>query len=107
MTKPFKKRLKGNWTQGKRYKGDGFERQFSKREIKQLLAEEEEGYLDRHHKGARSRNEKARLEYRVDWYERSLAQDRHGDQWANYMRSGLKEAKAALKKFEMKERDDE
>ena len=56
----YKKRMKGHWQQGKGCKGDSEERQYAKREIAQALAADEEGYLERHHKGARTKNERAR-----------------------------------------------
>lgn len=97
----YKKRAKGSWCQGKGYKGDSVERQYSKDEIKQQLAQAEETYLERH-KGKRKRNEKARLEYRVKWYTDTLARygDNYGSSWCNQLRSGLEQAKkdlAALK----------
>ena len=103
MTQGYKKRLKGSWTQGKRYKGDGDERQYAKAEIKQQLVEAEENYLDKYHKGSRRKNIKARLEYRVKWYEEALARrtdhQRLGDWWGNYLRDGLKKAKIHLEKY--------
>lgn len=97
MTKLYLKRLKGNWRQGKRYKGDGVERQYAKEEIRKELAMAEDDYLEKHHKGARTKNHLARLEYRVKLYEDTLA--RHGsDSLCSYLRSGLQEAKKALKK---------
>lgn len=96
---PHNKRAKGNWQQGKRYKGDSSERQFSKREAKQQLAEDEENYLERHHKGKRTRNEKARLEYRVQWYAQALERSTGGQSWDSYLRSGLNSARAKLTKL--------
>lgn len=98
--KPYKKRLKGNWRQGKRYKGDSEERQFAKSEIKQQLAEEDEKYLDKHHKGARTKNVKARLEHQVKLYEQVLERPRHASDWlSNYFRDALKKARKKLNEF--------
>lgn len=97
------KRAKGNWRQGKGYKGDSEERQFSKREIAQQLAEDEEAYLDRYHKGARSKNMKARLEYRIRWYEEVLARN-FGSSFGSMLSSGLDRAKVDLVKLLAKEK---
>lgn len=96
--KAYNKRMKGSWTQGKGYKGDGAERQYSKFEIRQELAAAEEGYLERYHKGGRTRNNKAHLEYRVRWHEQALATENswYGDRWKNYLRDGLEKAKKKL-----------
>lgn len=100
--KAYKKRAKGSWHAGKSYKGDSEERQFSKREIRQLLREDEEEFLYRHRKSPRARNEQARLEYRVFWYSKSVEywdRNKNSGSFVSYLRSGLKEAQAALKKF--------
>lgn len=97
--KAYRKRAKGSWQQGKGYKGDGPERQFSKREIDQQLAEAEEDYLERYHKGARNRNTEARLKYRVHWHEQMLEQRKgYGDSFMSYLRSGLESAKRELRR---------
>lgn len=105
--KPYRKRAKGSWQQGKGCKGDGPERQFSKREIEQQLDEDEESYLDRYHKGARTKNMKARLEYRIRWYEQYVKgwEDRGtSSSMMNYFHSSLTEAKKDLQEFLDKEK---
>lgn len=71
--KPYKKRLKGGWRQGKAYKGDGEERQYAKAEIKQAIKELEADYKDKYKKSQRKRNEIARLEYRIKWCDETIA----------------------------------
>jgi len=102
VTKAYIKRAKGHWLQGKGYKDDGAERQFSKLEIKQLLAEDEEEYLDRYHKGARTRNMEACLEYRIKWYAEAISRYKCSDSFTNSLRSGLEKAKKDLVKFNEK-----
>lgn len=94
----YKKRTKGNWKQGKGAKGDGEERQYARREIVQMLRELHADYREQYRKAGRTPNLKARLEYRICWYEEVLA--RHGersDSFHSYMRDGLIKAKARLK----------
>lgn len=97
----YKKRAKGHWQCGKGCKGDSEERQYAKREIAQALKEAEEGYLERYHKGARTKNERARLEYRIEWYTQALERDERRGGWAssfaNYLRDGLRKAKKELR----------
>lgn len=66
--KSYRKRAKSSWRCGKGHKADSDarERQYSKQEIRQQLAEAEADYLDRH-RGKRKRNERERLEYRAKW----------------------------------------
>ena len=100
----YKKRAKGGWRQGKGCKGDGEERQYSKVEIKQQLAEAEENYIHRYHKGARKKNMRQRLEYRVKWYEEILARYKNSpsimDTW---FRRDLEKAKKELEELNAKE----
>jgi hypothetical protein len=91
MPSPHTKRSKGNWTQGKGCKGDGEERQFSKLEIQQQLAEDEAGYQVRH-QGKRKRNEKARLEYRIEWYATRARHELYGESYTSYLQSELRKA---------------
>ena len=100
----YRKRAKGSWRHGKGCKtqSDSEERQYSKREIKQLLSEAEESYLERHHKGKRTKNEKARLEYRISWYERVIKEwERRGtsDSMMHYFRDGLRKAHKELEEL--------
>lgn len=105
--KPYLKRAKGSWQQGKGCKdvSTRAERQYSKREIQEQLDHDEEAYLERYHKGARTKNVKARLEYRIRWYEQTIEQrERWGDKYyCHYLVSGLRETHAELKKFLDKE----
>lgn len=96
----YKKRAKGNWCQGKDYKGDSSERGYSKSEIKQELQLEETGVTK--HKGKRKRNEKARLEYRISWYQQTLEKYKENKSYSNYnnsLREGLKKAQEELQEF--------
>lgn len=103
MTKPYIKRLKGNWRQGKDYKGDAEERRYAKEEIKQALAEADEDFKYRY-QGNNVTNLKklakmklARLEYRVRYYEQQLLSKTWlGTNFANYLRAELKKAKKQL-----------
>lgn len=103
MTQAYRKRMKGDWRQGKRHKGDAEERQFAKREIQQQLDADEEDYLERYHKGKRTKNEKARLEYRIAWYQLAIAKGDGGHMWIHYLQSGLQQAKKDLNKLLEKE----
>ena len=102
MTKPYTKRMKGNWNQGKRCKGDAEERQYAKAEIKQELEANDENYLVKH-KGKKKKNEKARLEHWIDWYEKTIQEyERRGTghgSHPNYLRDSLRKAKMKLEKL--------
>jgi predicted nuclease with TOPRIM domain len=100
MAQPYRKRMKGDWNQGKACKGDSEERQYSKREIQEQLDEAEEKYLHRYHKGKRTKNEKARLEYRIHWYQQALERYRElGGSYASHLEDGLVKAKKELLTF--------
>lgn len=106
MANDYKKRQKGNWCQGKRYKGDDSERLHAKKEISEGIATIDEKYLTKH-KGKRKKNVKARLEYWVNWYsqrveEAERAKDKSMSSW--YWREGLSKSKKALKEFLEKEK---
>jgi phage terminase Nu1 subunit (DNA packaging protein) len=92
----YKKRAKGNWCQGKGYKGDSEERQFSKTEIKEQIKYDLEG-LPVRHKKKRKRNKKASLEHQIEWYAQRVAQressGHSSDSFTNYLRDGLKKVK--------------
>lgn len=101
---PYRKRAKGSWRSGKgaKLQSNREERQFSKREVQEALESAEEDYLQKYHKGARSRNEKARLEYRIQWYERRAKEwEIRGasDSMMHYFRSQLTKAKKDLDTF--------
>lgn len=93
----YKKRLKGNWNQGKGYKGDSEERMYAKAEIRQFIKEMDEDYLQPYKKSKRVRNEKARLEHRIKWCKDALARPRHNDCFANWIRSDLAKAEKEYK----------
>lgn len=98
----YKKRLKGHWTQGKRYKGDGEERAFAKEEIAEFLREMDADYQAPYRKSKRKRNEKARLLHRIEWCRATLARHKTSgrapsDWFSNWIRSDLEKA---LKKYE-------
>src|ERR1700692_2483441 len=91
----YKKRMKGNWNQGKGCKGDSEERQYSKREIEESIQTDVEGNPVRH-KGKRKRNKKASLEYRITWYTQKIEEYKRSecnDSFLGYLRDGLKKAK--------------
>lgn len=56
MTKPYRKRAQnsGQAGKGRKTQSDREERQHAKREVRQAVAEMDPGYLERHHKGART-----------------------------------------------------
>jgi len=89
----YKKRLKGHWTQGKRYKGDGEERAYAKEEIAEFLREMDADYLTPYKKSKRRRNEKARLLHRIAWcraaLERRKGMPRTNDFFSNWIRGDL------------------
>lgn len=92
----YKKRAKGNWMSGKGYKGDNEERQYAKTEVGEMLKEMDEDYSAPYKKGKRRRNERARLEHSIKWYEQSLAKYENmgwKGSMVNYMRDGLREAR--------------
>lgn len=102
--KAYKKRAKGSWQQGKGYKADSSsaERRYSKKEIQEQLNHDEEAYLERYHKGARTKNVKARLEYRIRWYEQYVADwEKRGtsDSMLSRFRGYLREAKKDLANY--------
>jgi hypothetical protein len=91
----YKKRMKGNWNQGKGCKGDSEERQYSKIEIEESIKTDVEGQPVRH-KGKRKRNKKASLEHTILWYTQRIEEyERQGNNssFSNYLRDGLKKAK--------------
>lgn len=103
--KAYRKRAKGSWNVGKGAKGDGEERQFSKLEIREAIATDEEAYLEKYRKGKRNRNEKARLEYRVQYYEalvRGWEARGTSERMMTYFRNELSEAKKGLSEFTKK-----
>lgn len=100
---PYRKRLKAGWNVGKGAKGDGEERQYAKREIEQELAAAEESYLERHHKGKRTRNMRAHLEYRVKWYEAYLSTHPRIAKLNSWLYKSLQDAKEELAAFLAKE----
>lgn len=107
--KAYKKRMKGSWNCGKRNKGDGEERQYAKREIKALQAQMKADYQEKHHKGKRTRNPRARLEHRIAWYEERIAwYERQKADYTfstcSYFRDSLREAKKELKELIAKEK---
>lgn len=92
MTAAYKKRAKGNWNQGKSHKSDSEERQHAKLETCDQL--DDDTYL-KPRKGKRKKNDKAALEYRISWYQRTIEKygkdDRNGS-YVNGLRDGLQMA---------------
>lgn len=96
----YKKRLKAGWNCGKSAKGDGEERQYAKREIKEMIEECDEDFTYRYAKAGRTPNMQARLEHSIVWYEAVIARgDRHSDWFTSYARDALVKAKAKLAKL--------
>lgn len=107
--KPYKKRAKSSWNCGKRGKqnSDCTERQFAKREIKTAMAEAEASYLERYHKGARTRNKRARLEYRIAWCEQTLMRySKSSGYFSHYCESEIRKARAELKAMNERKEDE-
>lgn len=95
----YKKRLKGNWRQGKGYKGDAEERQYSKTEIEAAIKHEVEGQPTKY-KGKRKRNKKMALEHQIEWYQQKITEfERNGYKGSciDYFRNALREAKKKYK----------
>jgi hypothetical protein len=97
--------MKGGWHQGKACKGDGEERQYSKKEIQQMVAEMEEDFLYKY-RGKGKPNMKARLEYRIRWCEERLAEHKNREQndgwrswFSNWIRSDLEKSRKQLKEL--------
>lgn len=90
----YKKRMKGNWNQGKACKGDGSERAYAKAEIREFIKEMDEDYQAPYKKSKRRRNDKARLEHRIKWCEEALARRPSECDWfSNWIRCDLAKAK--------------
>jgi hypothetical protein len=102
----YKKRMKGNWNQGKACKGDGEERQAAKKEIKELIAECDADYKTRYQKSKRSRNEKVRLQHWIAWYTQRVEDSKRSgrrDIISTWMREGLAKAEKKLAELLKKE----
>lgn len=102
--KAYLKRAKGSWQQGKGCKAESSsaERRYSMKEIQEQLNHDEDTYLERHHKGARTKNVEARLKYRISWYEQYVADwDNRGTSspMMSYFRGRLEAAKKELKNY--------
>lgn len=107
----YKKRAKGNWNQGKGHKGDGDERQFSKKEIGEMVEEIEENHLVRY-KSRRKRNRKASLEHTISWYKEKINEHKNAgrtkDYYIGYLITGLEAAEKEYKeKYAIKDKQDE
>lgn len=96
MSRPYRKRARAGWRSGKGAKdsSDAEERQYAKREIKQMIAEMDADYLAKH-RGKRKHNRRAQLEYRITWYEEILAKGKSSF-IDNYFRRSLAEYKKKL-----------
>ena len=70
----YKKRDKGDWNQGKKYKGTrkAKEREHTKKEVQQQINEQKPEFKEKHVKAKKNRNERARLEYQIKWYEAAV-----------------------------------
>ncbi len=96
----YKKRMKGDWNQGKACKGDGEERMYAKEEIKEFLKEMDEDYQAPYKKSKRKRNDKARLEHRIAWCEQALTRRKGmgNDSFSHWIQSDLDKAKELYNK---------
>lgn len=106
MTAPHKKRAKGNWRQGKGYKGDSEERGYAKQEIEDELEIDATGITP--HRGRRKRNYKAILEHRIAWYQQTIEKYQRdykitGDSFLFSLREGLKVAQKEYREKYKKE----
>jgi hypothetical protein len=101
MPNDYKKRAKGSWNVGKGCKDDSSERVYAKNEIKQELKAEETGLT--RHKAKRKKNQKAHLEYWIEWYTQKVEELDRGKNknttTAYYFRSALEKKKEKLKKL--------
>lgn len=95
----YRKRLKANWNVGKGAKGDGEERQYAKKEIQNMLAEAEDNFFHKYRKEKRTRNERARLEYQIKWYEEFIARRPGVKGVGAWFQESLEKAKAKLAKL--------
>jgi len=99
----YKKRDKGNWNQGKSYKGSrkAKEREHVKEDIEQQIQEEhDENYQYR--KYTHTRNKKASLEHSLQYYQEKLKTT----QWSwykNCCRGRIQQISEQLKKLRFKE----
>lgn len=104
--KAYKKRAKQSWNAGKRGKenSDPAERQFVKREILQAISEMDADYLHRH-KGKRKRNDIARLQHRIKWYEERIEHHArtHSDWFWSWARDSIARDRKKLKELLDKE----
>ena len=90
----YKKRSKGNWRQGKGYKGDGKERVYAREDIVEDLRATHEDHRTPHKN--KKKNLKARLEYWITWYTQKLeekGQYKSSDSFDSLLKEGLERAK--------------
>ena len=98
----YKKRGRAGWVGKKEAKGKIHrERNYEKQEIRQALQEIEEGDDYRYlHKAKRVKNEKARLENTIRWYERTIEKYKQRE-WgifgSGWLESGYRKALAKYK----------
>jgi len=106
----YQKRDKGHWNQGKAYKGTrkAKEREYTKREIKKAIAEQDEKYLEKHKK-SQKRTTQQKLKKKIKWYESAIKKwsgkesDRHIPIWG--WGRLVKSYRETLKKLKKKWRD--
>lgn len=102
----YHKRDIAHWNQGKSCKGTrkAKERTFVDREVDEQLADDTFRY--RHSK--RKPNHEARLQYRIDWYEKVLAEYEREPKkswrcsFASFARDSLRKAREQLKELQEK-----
>ena len=101
MPNDYKKRAKGSWNVGKGCKDDSSERVYAKNEIKQELKAEETGLT--RHKAKRKKNQKAHLEYWIEWYTQKVEELDRGKNnngtMGSRFRDSLKKKQEELKKL--------
>jgi len=94
----YKKRDKGQWNQGKAYKGNrkAKEKEHVKRDIQQQIDEQVKDYKYPY-KSKTTRDYKKRLENLINWYEKVLARLHHRDAH-NWLTNSFRATLSTLKK---------
>ena len=62
-----------------------------------MVAQMESNYLEKYHKGKRTKNHLARLDHRIEWYESMASSQWHGDWFTNHCRQRLRELRMERK----------
>jgi len=100
----YKKRDKGNWNQGKSYKGTrkAKEREYIRSDIAQQIDEQDPSFRHRHI-SKRTKNAEERLKHRISWYERAIGRyAEQGGFWAGFASSCRDSLRKLKKKWKEK-----